>query len=974
MCNLLYTSLLCCIGFVSHDLVANCDADFVFTNCTDNYVQFVVTTPVAGTTYSWSFDGFGTATGTSAHFVFPQAGSYSTTLTATTTSGSCTTTSTFTVTTGSYTIVGDVTGGSVNASSLPTLSNSNYVILGKLIIDQNATMSGTDLIMGAGAEIEVADDKTLEISDSNIQGCAIMWRRIKVDPDATLTIRGSYISDAESAIVLLENATLDSGGETTFEDNWQSIRAYFGSPTNVDINVNNTTFTTNNPLTPFVGQSQFLSFYPVGIYVRHIVSAEIGVYGSTEPNLFDDLHTGIRSMVSNTVVVGSNFQDSERGIHASGTGSLVVRGTGKFSLVPMFNGIGSEAIYNTTNSTLSVYDTRMANVRYGIRHANNPGLSADIILNNIQAQTYGILSINNADANYAGVHIEDNLITMNNGAGLSGFGIEVIQSTPVTSTFRPEIFNNEIQLDAAIGGIHANGTTALNISNNDIFLNSEDINYGIQLDNADKTRVVENTITGSGTSGDFNEAIVINSSAEHVLKCNILDDTRVGARLSGACNGSFITANQFTKHATGLYYSESSIASQTTETGDQEGMGNTWVGTYTDAAARHNGNNVVVQLSQYIIHQGPTPGNDYWPPSISTPNASSGNWFFIDPPVGILDCSSSLKVSSVGNGNSGSWAVAQGNYSMGAYTIPVKWAAQQQLFELLRYDTLSGWESEPVLDSFYQAADGGSIGDFTRLKEDIASLSDGMNSLIVQRSALIASIDSLLSTRQHYDSLASNVTGPKQAQYKDLLSQASLQLISLFEQHIIIQDSIDSYRRQSAVQITSLNNTVSAVETFEQNTLTYNTIYAQFIANDTVSAANQVVLVDLANQCPLIGGDAVYQSRALLADTTYYDDKYICQQSGVQLREALLEESAETTSSYTVMPNPATAWIDIQLSGDVENVMLYIYDLNGRLITSTSMTASNSRIEVSDIPRGVYIIHLTDTDSSSIGTTKLVLR
>jgi hypothetical protein len=62
-------------------------------------------------------------------------------------------------------------------------------------------------------------------------------------------------------------------------------------------------------------------------------------------------------------------------------------------------------------------------------------------------------------------------------------------------------------------------------------------------------------------------------------------------------------------------------------------------------------------------------------------------------------------------------------------------------------------------------------------------------------------------------------------------------------------------------------------------------------------------------------------------------------------------------SPFVVYPNPASDFIIIE---NAENALLEIFSPDGRLIRSVKIETGNNSIKISDIPSGMYIIHLTD--------------
>ena len=67
--------------------------------------------------------------------------------------------------------------------------------------------------------------------------------------------------------------------------------------------------------------------------------------------------------------------------------------------------------------------------------------------------------------------------------------------------------------------------------------------------------------------------------------------------------------------------------------------------------------------------------------------------------------------------------------------------------------------------------------------------------------------------------------------------------------------------------VKAANATVGTSETIEQNEKQVNNVYLSTIAKsiDGFTADQVSALFDIANQCPMVGGNAVYRARALYA-------------------------------------------------------------------------------------------------------------
>ena len=66
------------------------------------------------------------------------------------------------------------------------------------------------------------------------------------------------------------------------------------------------------------------------------------------------------------------------------------------------------------------------------------------------------------------------------------------------------------------------------------------------------------------------------------------------------------------------------------------------------------------------------------------------------------------------------------------------------------------------------------------------------------------------------------------------------------------------------------------------------------------------------------------------------------------------------TSEFAIYPNPAKSFVNLEFEALEENTLLQILDLNGRRVRTLDLKAGieTLRIDVSDLPKGVYTVML----------------
>lgn len=73
-------------------------------------------------------------------------------------------------------------------------------------------------------------------------------------------------------------------------------------------------------------------------------------------------------------------------------------------------------------------------------------------------------------------------------------------------------------------------------------------------------------------------------------------------------------------------------------------------------------------------------------------------------------------------------------------------------------------------------------------------------------------------------------------------------------------------------------------------------------------------------------------------------------------------------NTLTVYPNPAIGTVSIAIARDSscsESTLVYMYDINGQPVFSTSTSANNIKLDVSSLDQGMYIIKVIGCDEQS---------
>ncbi|TVZ57991.1 putative secreted protein (Por secretion system target) [Flavobacteriaceae bacterium MAR_2010_105] len=91
---------------------------------------------------------------------------------------------------------------------------------------------------------------------------------------------------------------------------------------------------------------------------------------------------------------------------------------------------------------------------------------------------------------------------------------------------------------------------------------------------------------------------------------------------------------------------------------------------------------------------------------------------------------------------------------------------------------------------------------------------------------------------------------------------------------------------------------------------------------------------------------------------------------GIFLGDPLGLNEALYKTTYMIYPNPASQYINLSFSRNISNYQVIIYDLMGKIVSSTLNTSS---ISISNFSTGNYIVQIKDIDSNVKVSKKLII-
>ena len=150
-----------------------------------------------------------------------------------------------------------------------------------------------------------------------------------------------------------------------------------------------------------------------------------------------------------------------------------------------------------------------------------------------------------------------------------------------------------------------------------------------------------------------------------------------------------------------------------------------------------------------------------------------------------------------------------------------------------------------------------------------------------------------------------------------------------------------------------------------------NQVYIPFIINRQKAAklnfglvkSEVTALEDIANLCPNEYGDAVYQARSILFNTTKLQYSNICE-LGDDAAIARFSNSAKNIGSVTTIklfPNPSNGSVTLQSDDDV-TYTITVYTLLGVKMFESNIT-NKQNINLNHLSSATYIVHIINNGS-----------
>jgi len=921
---------------------------------------------------------------------------------------------------------------SINLSSIvasPAFTNAtSYDLQGQFIIDQDYNFATKTFYCEPASEILVNPGKMITFSTCTLSACSKMWKGIRLELNAKLSTRHSSLQGAQYGIKASDRniITIDA---TDFISNYIGIYVpdLAAAPqifNSTSIWIARSRFFGGGVLPDsYQGQKNYMNQLPAkstipyaGILAFRIYQLFLGQDPNMyAPNQFFNMSNGIVGKRSNLIkIINCKFFDlipdpsyylssltafgscyngsaiygsgnkTQWAINQSGFGGTV---NDQFTFKNCKYGIFADRI------TLASHDNKMEEMTTGYR-AQMVRTGVDINNNTIDALQDAIQMIQCDNNNIANSIISNWIVFGNNDVNASYAGINVQENK--IQNFRSRIHDNDIifrtNSTSARYGIVALSSLSLEVTRNRISNADNAKNWdGIHMDDCNSNIISCNIIEATGSIPQYksDQSAIKNTMGDGpVIACNWMNNSPNGLFVIGQIgvqHNMVVKGNEFHDHFLGLRYGTNTIGQA------QDKQGNLWPANPPSGIlqAINENPNVNAFIDYYFVHlTNPTPPTNYtYYPTFS---ASGTPWFKPDPfpfnfnescdiPVPDYYCDSNFP-SAINDVTELDRKIAIDSIENDPYTIETKWMLKKALYSKLIDNP--GLLTDSLLNSFNLSMQNSLIA-------DLKNVEIGREGLFDKDTFLISSLDQNL---QNY-----NVAFNLLESQMDLLQQAIengwntlsiLDDISFLQNTVIdivtistgLNETHDQTRNALVVTIESGNSQLVTTYTIEDNEKAVNNIYLATIGHDNFqfTTVQLSTLRSIAIQCPLSGGSAVFRARALLfiaEGTLYYNDRDICWNAGIELKQAAQNGTFKPVVS--IHPNPANEQTTVEYTFPTgEQVKYALYSTTGSSIEryTLSETSHSFVINTLKLLPGVYHIALTGSKGTNYNGRLVIIR
>ncbi len=189
------------------------------------------------------------------------------------------------------------------------------------------------------------------------------------------------------------------------------------------------------------------------------------------------------------------------------------------------------------------------------------------------------------------------------------------------------------------------------------------------------------------------------------------------------------------------------------------------------------------------------------------------------------------------------------------------------------------------------------------------------------------------------------------------MGSESSSAVSLGNSILDLEDILDSLRLDQIDTLRAMNALAPSDTTWEEAQQAANGILFQMAISGlgSVDSTQTAELLSIAEECPMVIGESVFQARSILqmlTDTLVWDDDERCTMA--------VSGSAKGRPIYStlrVYPNPTSASVWVELPGKEHVVwQLNLVNLNGSTLATWSLPSGAHQLTLPFLPVGMYTL------------------
>lgn len=838
-----------------------------------------------------------------------------------------------------------------SATVLASATNTNAIVLsGTITVNSGGLLiiGSKEVLMDPNTKIVLNGSGKISIGSDYVHGCNYMWDGIYANGSTSgVTINNSRVEDAKRVVIDSLGGASVTMLSSYLNKNNMGV-AFKATKTSASVvSIKNTLFTCSNistagsvpkiPTTVNLTNAPTLGAYATtfmlppyntqksycGIYFEnasHTGKANSAITignNVNEENIFDKMQHGAFVNISKANFQNNVFQNFKSTIAPSSLNSnagVLVWGPISGSGGPYYTQVGgaSASFKNTFKDNdlgvASLFPTALL-ITYNRFETQNTGIYVVWNNTNQSVQTSQNKFINNqVGINYNENTLIDAAISLNwfdntsaQGTYANNFAIRTTESVPATNHTNYAkflVYNNYI--NGYYNGIYTSQTYKSEIRDNEVHMRADNTSgnfqSAIQIINTEDNQVVHNTSDyPNGSSGWWQYNIFTVGSNIPKVHCNNTNYGGVGIIANGLNNtapGDGFYGNAMSNHAYFGFW-----LNNNSEIGNQF---------YSSGGINYSADNSWTNcpVETYVGSGGNSLGAQFFTRS-SNPykinNPANGGGF-------------ALNLSGT-NSSTGFTNACYNGISTPTLNLKVAGASAQKL----------------VMQKADEIANG-----TIHFTENDASLKQ------IARSQLLR----CLKLNQIDPSFSNDVVN-----FVNNAKQSSLGTFFLVDSLINTGDTAN------LTLANSINNGIATSNDVDVTQQQFNAEYITYLKNKRkAKSSNIIAFENIAYQCPVIYGHAVYQARSVLFNLTKKQYVNACEKdngSSKRFASSVINQSAVNVKLF---PNPSNGNMTLQTADDLSYTIV-VYNLLGEKVFESS-ASNNQSLNLAHLSSATYIVHI----------------